>query len=249
MLYGKGDFVETLQTGFNYGWDCDNVTATMGTMIGTIMGHKQMMSQGWDILDRYQNISRDGMPVDETITSFSDRVYANMEQMILGNGGKREMRDGQCYWLIPAETPGMVEELPSLAGERKMLSETLGAEIEAGLTDPKTKKDQSRAVYLSVCLDLNTKMAEKYPEKWAEAKSVFNETWKLKQQIFHDKDGDFPSIKQLRKKFIAAGIVPEEERMDLKVVWQEEELFMSPKQAMALDPKDYKDPFRLKKDD
>lgn len=248
MLYGKGDFVQTLQTGFNYGWDCDNVTATMGTMIGTIMGYKQMMSQGWDILDRYQNISRDGMPEDETITSFADRVYANMEQMILKNGGKREIRDGQCYWLIPVEEPGMVEELPSIEGERAILVETLRADIQEGIADPKTKKDQARAVYLSVCLDIATKMSEKYPEKWQHAKKVFNETWKLKQQIFHDEDGDFPSIKLLRKKFIAAGIVPEEERIDLKVVWQEDELFMSPKEAMALDPKDYQNPYQFKKD-
>lgn len=248
MLYGKGDFVETLQTGFNYGWDCDNVTATMGTMIGTIMGHKQMMAQGWDILDRYQNISRDGMPEDETITSFADRVYANMEQMILKNGGKREIRNGQCYWLIPVEEPGMVEELPSMEGEQAILIETLRADIEAGITDPKTKKDQARAVYLSVCLDIATKMSEKYPEKWENAKKVFNETWKLKQQIFHDEDGDFPSIKLLRKKFIAAGIVPEEERLDLKVVWHEDRLFMSPKEAMALDPNDYQKPYQFKKD-
>lgn len=248
MLYGKGDFVQTLQTGFNYGWDCDNVTATMGTMIGTMMGYKQMMAQGWDILDRYQNISRDGMPEDETITSFADRVYANMEQMILKNGGKREIRNGQCYWLIPVEEPGLVEELPSMEGEQAILVETLGADIEVGITDPKTKKDQARAVYLSVCLDIATKMSGKYPEKWENAKKVFNETWKLKQQIFHDEDGDFPSIKLLRKKFIAVGIVPEEERLDLKVVWHEDRLFMSPKEAMALDPNDYQKPYQFKKD-
>ena len=34
------------------------------------------MSQNWNIRDKYKNTSRDGMPGNETITSYADRIYA-----------------------------------------------------------------------------------------------------------------------------------------------------------------------------
>ena len=74
MLYGAGDFQETLKCAFNFGWDADCNAATVGTILGTVYGYRQMMSQGWQIVDRYQNTTHDNMPMDETITSFADRL-------------------------------------------------------------------------------------------------------------------------------------------------------------------------------
>ncbi|MDT8303600.1 MAG: ADP-ribosylglycohydrolase family protein, partial [Sedimentisphaerales bacterium] len=53
LLYGEGDFVKTLITAFNFGWDADNNAATSGTIIGVIQGHRWMMQQDWQIVDRY----------------------------------------------------------------------------------------------------------------------------------------------------------------------------------------------------
>ena len=36
LLYGNGDFQETLRHAFNFGWDCDNTAATAGTIIGVV---------------------------------------------------------------------------------------------------------------------------------------------------------------------------------------------------------------------
>jgi hypothetical protein len=241
LLYGNGDFAETLRIGFNFGWDCDNVTATSGTIIGTIMGYKTMMAQGWDIVDRYKNTSRDGMPDDETITTFADRVYYNMEQMILRNGGRREMRDGKCYWSIPTEAPGMVEDLPTLENEITRLATELKDDILQGLKNPQSKEDQARAVYLAVCLDLAGEMGKNQPEYWEQAKEVFYNTWKLKQVLFYD-GGNFPSIVKLRDKFYGADIKPKEEKIDLRVVWLEPQLFMTPQQTLLLKEEDYELP-------
>ena len=243
MLYGNGDFIQTIQTGFNYGWDCDNVTATMGTIIGTQMGYKEMMSQGWIIVDRYKNTTRDGMPLNETITSFADRIISNMEQMIIEKGGKRIKRDGKYYFLIPKEDPANVQELPELKDQIVSLAKVFKPEIENGINNPFSKEDQARAVYLAVCLDMAYDMAREHPGRWKEAVTVFDECWKLKQVLFHDNDGDFPSIKRLQQKFISAGINAPEKEIDIVIVWQEKRIFLPEEEALMLNIDNYKSPW------
>jgi ADP-ribosylglycohydrolase len=232
LLYGQGDFVKTIQTGINFGWDCDNTTATLGTILGTIMGYKNMMSQGWIIVDRYRNISRDGMPSDETITSYSDRVFELMEKMIRQNGGKRILRDEKYYFQIPLEKPGMVEKLPELSDQISELAIELRHEIENEIKNPLSKEALCRAAYLGICLDLDTEMSEKYPKQWKEAKTAFEECWKLKQLIFQD--AEFPSILRLREVFLQSGISIPVRKFDLQIIWQEQRIFLYPEQVMDL---------------
>lgn len=237
FLYGQGDFSKTIQTGINFGWDCDNTTATLGTIIGTIMGYKKMMSEGWIIVDRYRNTSRDAMPTDETITSFADRVFELMEKMIRQNGGKRILRDDKYYLLIPKEVPGMVEKLPELSGQISELAEEFGPEIENEIKNPSSKEALCRTAYIAICLDLDTEMTEKYPERWSEAKNTFDECWKLKQLIF--RDAEFPSILRLREKFLRAGITEPNKEIDKAVIWQEKRIFLPPEQLVNLKNEDY----------
>jgi hypothetical protein len=237
FLYGQGDFAKTIQTGINFGWDCDNTTATLGTILGTIMGYKKMMSQGWIIVDRYKNTSREGMPEDETITSFADRVFELMEKMIRQNGGKRILHNDKYYFQIPVEKPGMVESLPALEDQKVELAEKLISEIENEIKNPSTKRALSRAVYLAICLDLYDEMDEKYTAQWREAKTTFEECWKLKQLIFHD--AEFPSMIRVREQFLMAGISGPEKKIDLPIVWLEDRIFLSREQAMQLKINDY----------
>jgi hypothetical protein len=48
-----------------------------------------MMAQGWQIVDRYKNTTREEMPQDETITSYADRLVELAERVITGQGGQR----------------------------------------------------------------------------------------------------------------------------------------------------------------
>ena len=86
LLYGEGDFVKTLITAFNFGWDADNNAATSATIIGIIRGWNWMESQGWNIKDLYRNTTQDNMPASETITGFGDRLI---------HGGKGHPRTGR----------------------------------------------------------------------------------------------------------------------------------------------------------
>ena len=92
LLYGKGDFAETLRTAFNFGWDADNTAATAGTIIGVTWGYRRMMQQGWQIVDRYRNTKREGMPENETITSFADRLVDIAEQKYPSAGRRSDQR-------------------------------------------------------------------------------------------------------------------------------------------------------------
>ncbi len=108
LLYGQGDFIKTLQYAFNFGWDCDNTAATAGTIIGTAKGYRWMMAQGWQIVDRYKNTTRENMPEDETITSFADRLIELAEIVILQRGGERVWKEGRLVYIIQREMPASV---------------------------------------------------------------------------------------------------------------------------------------------
>jgi hypothetical protein len=45
LLYGQGDFLRTIQIGTLSGWDSDNGTATMGGLIGLMLGYDGLVAQ------------------------------------------------------------------------------------------------------------------------------------------------------------------------------------------------------------
>ena len=237
LLYGKGDFVQTIQTGLNFGWDCDNTTATLGTLLGVRMGYKKMMSQGWEIVDRYKNTTRDGMPEDETITSFADRVFELMEKMIVENGGKRIKREDKYYFRIPLESPQMVESLPLLDHQISELAQELRPVIEKEILEASSKEASCRAAYLGICLEMDEELSEKFPAQWQSAKDTFEECWKLKQLIYYN--GSFPSILRIRDKFFEAGIKKPEHQLDLQIIWLEDQIFLPATQLSGLEVEDY----------
>src|SRR5690606_14484146 len=99
LLYGDGDFAESLKHAFNFGWDADCNAATVGTIVGVMTGYRRMMNHNdpyrpdWQIVDRYRNVTRDNMPLDETITGFADRVIELFEMVNEANGGKSVVRN------------------------------------------------------------------------------------------------------------------------------------------------------------
>jgi ADP-ribosylglycohydrolase len=202
MLYGAGDFQETLKCAFNFGWDADCNAATVGTILGTVYGYRQMMSQGWQIVDRYQNTTRDNMPVDETITSFADRLIELFELINEENGGKKLYSNKQLVYLIPSENPTNIEKLVSVESGRIALKHQLGKEIATNLKEGK-REDRARAAYYAVCLDMSKELSEKYPKEWSQALTDLSGYWKVMNNIFYG--NSFQSIIVLRQKFLASG--------------------------------------------
>lgn len=163
LLYGKGDFAETLRLAFVFGWDADNNAATCGTILGVVNGKKWMDRQGWAIRDRYRNQSRDQMPAEEPISAFADRLFRLAERTIVQQGGRVEA-DGKRF-AIRTQAPALLE--PLLSSSPVSLRETLARSIEHELSG--SEQVRARAAYLAVCLDLAPELRRRRPEDWQAA--------------------------------------------------------------------------------
>jgi hypothetical protein len=160
LLLGKGDFVETLRLAFNLGWDADNNAATCGAILGVVKGRRWMDAQGWVIVDRYTNKTRDGMPADETITGFGDKLVALARRVIATQGGEEVSKVVR----IRVESPANVEPLPRPLDRMASLRKELLPAVERGLTG--SKEEQARAAYLAVCLGEGQRLYRERPREW-----------------------------------------------------------------------------------
>ena len=97
ILYGRGDFKETVQIGVLAGWDCDCNPATAGGLIGIIQGFSNLppdLTAPNVCGDVYQNVYRpylpdpnQSLPQYDTITNIASRLTLLAEQNIFRNGG------------------------------------------------------------------------------------------------------------------------------------------------------------------
>ncbi len=217
LLYGNGDFAETLRLAFSFGWDADNTAATAGTILGVMKGYRWMMAQGWDIRDRYRNTTRDFMPEDETITSFADRLIALAEQVIAKNGGERVAGAHGVIYRIPAETPANVSPLPTLLGEVDRMKAQLRGEIAAALQPDADPRSRARAAYLAIALGISTEFRSAHPAEWNNAIDDLKAYPQVAQVLFHH--SPVPAAEPIRRRAREAGY-PEPDREDQEWIWR-----------------------------
>lgn len=204
LLYGAGDFAQTLTLAFNFGWDADCNAATAGTLVGVTKGYRWMLAQGWPIVDRYKNTTRENMPGDETITSFADRLVDLAERVIIEQGGERTSKDGRIVYRIRAQEPTCVQRRESPDGQTAALKAKLADEIDHAITSPSAKEQMARAAYYAICLDLTPSLRQEHPEQWTSALSALSSYENVVQAIFHY--APTPLGDELRKKALEAGL-------------------------------------------
>lgn len=206
LLYGEGNLRRTLELAFNMGWDCDNNAAMAGTVVGIITGYRQMLSEGWTIVDRYRNTTRQHMPLDETITSFADRIIELSERHITSNGGSREFGNGSATVHIPAEAPRCLQSLVSYDGEIGQLADELGTQVTDWVVGGETAAQRAKGVYLAVCLDMEGHLQRSHPAEWHRGLQDLRSYDKVAQVLyFHS---DIPSAERLKTKFRQVGLTP-----------------------------------------
>jgi hypothetical protein len=211
LLHGRGDFARTLENAFNFGWDADNTAATAGTIIGVIKGYRWMLAQGWKIVDRYRNTTRDNMPEDETITSFADRLIDLAERVIVEQGGERVRAGGEPRYRIARQEPRNLLPLARLDEQGEELRRTLRAEIEAGVAGEAGEVERARSAYLAICLDLAEELGRRHPEGWRRAVAALEGRSNVVQALFHH--ADVPAGAELQRRATAAGVTrPESAR-------------------------------------
>lgn len=220
LLYGQGDFSETLKVAFNFGWDADNNAAQVGTIIGVMDGYRKMLANGWRIVDRYENTTRDNMPMDETITSFSDRLIELFEVVNTANGGSKLIStEGVPVYEINVEQPASVLKIGIGDDVKNTIFEHESQEVLITKLRTGSKVERARAAYIAVCLDLYPEIKKKHPREWAAAKEALSGYVKVMNNIFHG--GDFKSLDALQQKFVAAGFTAPNKRLSDSEVYSE----------------------------
>jgi hypothetical protein len=164
-----------------------------------------MLQQGWVVVDRYKNTTRDHMPMNETITSFADRVIDLAEKVILGQGGERMWKHGKVVYRIPTETPGNVQALPNLDAQIAVLKTEHAQGIKGAIVNPASDMEKARAAYWAICLDMGETLKAAYPREWARSLEILSRQGKVLENIF-DQGTATPAGKTLRDKAIRAGL-------------------------------------------
>ena len=218
LLYGQGDFAKTLICAFNFGWDADNNAATAGTIVGTITGYRWMQKQNWQIKDLYRNTTRPGMPDDETITTFANRIIEIAGRVIAENGGQKLTRNGKTVYRIPLQQPANIEPLLNPDDRLAALRSQLKPQILSALADnastqnhaplePRREKSlmgQACAAYLAICLGLADSLQNEHPDRWPKLLAALEQYPQLLDVLLGGSVG--PGGDRLRKAALAAGL-------------------------------------------
>src|SRR4051794_5305163 len=134
LIYGRKDFVETLRTAFNLGWDADCDAATAATIVGVLKGRRWMNDQHWNIKDIYRNTTRDDMPNDETLTGLEDLCIRAAQITIIKNGGScldsTNGKDHAETYNIRTEHPANVVPLHTLDDQRTQLRDHFIGDVD-----------------------------------------------------------------------------------------------------------------------
>ena len=166
LVYGRGDMAETLRIAFNLGWDCDNNAATAATIVGVMVGRQRLDAQDWEIKDLYRNTTRPGMPDDETIASYEDRVLACADIVIRRQGGEAIDVDGEPAYRIVAERAGYVAD-ESADGADAPCAGAIA--LDPPDDAPETVRRLARAAYLAICCGVDERLARERPQEWLDA--------------------------------------------------------------------------------
>jgi ADP-ribosylglycohydrolase len=114
ILYGNGDFLKTTGIAVSAGMDCDNQAATCAGLMGVILGASSIpesLTLGmsgkpvWKkpFNDTYINFTRDGLPIQNSISDLVSRILIIAEQAIVANGGKKITEGSKTYYIINSE--------------------------------------------------------------------------------------------------------------------------------------------------
>ncbi|MGE3109378.1 MAG: ADP-ribosylglycohydrolase family protein [Phycisphaerales bacterium] len=114
LLYGRGDFRRTIQIGTLAGWDCDNQPATLGGLLGLMLGYDALVAQfpGQPLSDRFTHTpTRDALPdllpsdpaAEDTFTMMASRMADISQRCITAAGGI--VNPLTRRWVLPPSIP------------------------------------------------------------------------------------------------------------------------------------------------
>jgi hypothetical protein len=137
LLYGGCDYRRTVQIGTLSGWDSDNATATLGGMLGLMLGMEQLRAQfpGQTFSDRYRILNTrqnlpDYLPADpwaqDTFTMMARRMMPLIDRIIVDAGGSIDKASNT--WVLPARiNAGHIAHNPGFRAQQRSANNTVRA--------------------------------------------------------------------------------------------------------------------------
>lgn len=140
LLYGGGDFKQTVQMAVLAGWDCDCNPATAGGLLGILHGFSGLPSDLTDAVfcgNVYLNVSRPGLPnpaaplpQSDAITRIAIYMVVLAQENILRNGGSLANNGLSTVYLIPDPNAVVAEpENPDPNGPSGLVGKALAAGV------------------------------------------------------------------------------------------------------------------------
>jgi hypothetical protein len=140
LLYGRGDFKQTVQIAVLAGWDCDCNAATAGGLSGIIHGFTRLPHDLTDPAvcgNTYVNVARPGLPdptaplpQSELITTVAIRMFLLAGENIVRSGGSYRSNSRERVYSVPACGPVVPDpEQPDPLGPAGLVGQALAAGI------------------------------------------------------------------------------------------------------------------------
>lgn len=106
LLYGNGDFTQSMLIAQKCGWDSDCTASTVAGIIGTMAGYS-VIDPKWKlpVHDTYENYCLKGLPRWLSFTDISKSTVAVGEKFIVENGGKIMGSGTAKRYAIPVQKP------------------------------------------------------------------------------------------------------------------------------------------------
>ncbi len=156
LLYGAGDFRQTVQIAILAGWDCDCNPATAGGLLGVVYGYSglpaELVSQCGDVYrnDCRPDLPEPGVPLPQydSIVAIGQRWQTLAEQVVVANGGWISDAGGERVYHIPDDDPVTPEpEFPDpnaaagLVGELRAAGESVTVTASVATYNPLWDRD------------------------------------------------------------------------------------------------------------
>lgn len=113
LLYGDGDFYQTLRYAMAIGYDADCNAATAGTVIGVRWGFRRISEHPrFQMSDRYVNHTRPELPQEIRVSDQARILFELAQQVILSQGGGIIRENDRVLYRIALQKPKLLELLP-----------------------------------------------------------------------------------------------------------------------------------------
>jgi hypothetical protein len=239
LLYGGGDYKKTVQIGTLSGWDSDNGTATMGALVGFLIGTGALRAAfpNQELSDRYFIYrTRDDLPdylpsdpeAEDTLLAMAERMMPLVDQVVAQSGGVV----GPTDWEVPGFTGGVDPARDNPLSRDERLSGNVAVRRANGSVAVTFSGSGVGAAAAADGLEADASGAE-WPELLDQAALFVDSDGPVTLEVRYDRAVLAKGIRLVRGESFASGALIFDVLVD--GTWQETLTLMSPSNGPYLD--------------